>query len=372
MEFSKHYQQALVRKGYHRDEAQAKIVSHLDDLYKLLLNSGSGSLYQKLPPVLRRKDNTIKGCYLWGGVGQGKTWLMDLFFAEAPTRHKLRFHFHEFMQHIHQILSGYRQQKNPLKLVAGSMREKARLFCLDEFHVLDIADAMLLYGLLHEMYKQGAVFVITSNVQPEELYKNGLQRSRFLPAIDLIKSRNHVLQLDGKQDYRLQTQLANRNYYCPLQSDTDDNLQARFNDLAIGEFKKETAIHINKRAIPVQAVSDNVVWFEFKDICGGPRAAVDYIALAQAYDIVMIANIFKMDESYDDMARRFINLVDAFYDRGTGLIVSATVWPKNLYSGRRFRFEFSRTISRLEEIRSRSLLKSGLPYRADEIRIVSP
>jgi len=362
MSFSKIYQHALDRQGYHKDAAQAKVVDHLDDLYNVLLSArnGSGSLIESLSKTfrLKTKNNAIKGCYLWGDVGQGKTWLMDLFFDEAPVKSKLRFHFHEFMQYIHLALSEFQPQKDPLKAVAKSLVKKAQLFCLDEFHVSDIADAMLLHGLLDEMYRQGAVFVITSNVIPEDLYKNGLQRGRFLPAIDLIKHNNCILRLDGGTDYRLQNDTSNCNYYCPLTPNTDELLEERLKSLAVGEVANDIAISINNRTIQTLANAKNIVWFDFETICGGPRAAVDYIALSHQYSVVIISNIYKMDETHDDLARRFINLIDAFYDRDVGLIVSATGWPSDLYTGSRFKFEFARTVSRLEDIRSKPLIQA--------------
>jgi len=363
MNFSKIYKAAIDKQGYHMDVAQAKLVDHLDNLYNQLLDVSSRADYL-LDGLLKtfrvyKNDQATKGCYLWGDVGQGKTWLMDLFFSEAPIKSKKRFHFHEFMQHIHVALSQYSQQKDPLKAIAKSLVEETQLFCLDEFHVSDIADAMLLHGLLDEMYKRGAVFVITSNVMPDNLYKNGLQRGRFLPAIDLIKANNHILHLAGRIDYRLKNATTNSNYYCPLTPDTDLLLEERFYALAIGETATDTPISVNNRPIKTHANAKNIVWFDFDDICGGPRAAVDYIALSQEYSVVIISNIYKMDESHDDLARRFINLIDAFYDSDVDLIVSATSWPNDLYSGRRFTFEFSRTVSRLEDIRSKPLIQAA-------------
>lgn len=363
MSFKKAYQDAIVREGYHNDVAQAKAVDYLDALYTALLQdrTSSGLLPGRLSTVFNRLNGRAgtKGCYLWGGVGLGKTWLMDLFFDTIPVQQKSRFHFHEFMQRIHVALAGQKRQRDPLKIVARSMTAESRLICLDEFHVSDITDAMLLYGLLDEMYRQGAVFIITSNVMPDDLYQNGLQRSRFLPAIELIKQRSHVLQFDGDKDYRLQKHLANLNYYCPLQVDTDRQLEERFRLLAKGETGKDTQLTIRNRPVHARAHAQNIVWFDFQDICGGPRAAIDYIDIAQRYDFVIISNMFKMNDSHDDIARRLIYLVDEFYDRDTGLIISADGWPGELYSGRRFAFEFERTISRLQEIRSRNLQPLG-------------
>lgn len=363
MSFREIYQAALAQKEYHKDDSQAKVVECLDVVYSALFQfrSGPDSFIASLLRVFRRNKNYrgIKGCYLWGGVGQGKTWLMDLFFEVAPIDLKLRFHFHEFMQQIHLALSDFQQQKDPLKEVAQSLVRKAHLFCVDEFHVSDIADAMLLDGLLTEMYRQGAVFVFTSNVMPEDLYKNGLQRGRFLPAIELIKHENHILRLDGDTDYRLNNHIANCNYYYPLNSNTDSLLEERLYSLSASGVDKDITISINNRTIQVRANAKNIVWFDFDVLCGGPRAAIDYIALSHQYSVVIISNIYRMDESHDDLVRRFINLIDAFYDRNVGLIISATGWPSDLYTGSRFKFDFARTVSRLEDIRSKPLIQAS-------------
>jgi len=359
MSFKIVYQEAIVREGYHKDEAQATMAENLGLLYTELImaQDRSGGFSSSLAKVFRSRQHGqfIRGCYLWGGVGLGKTWLMDLFFDAIPISKKSRFHFHEFMLRIHQELALQGQQRDPLKRIARSLVEQSQLICLDEFHVLDITDAMLLYGLLHEMYRHGAVFVMTSNVMPDELYQNGLQRSRFLPAIELIKSRNRIYQFTGDSDYRMQKRISNLNYYCPSNPETDRLLLARFNALATGATFGDITLTINSRPVFARAHAQNIVWFEFEEICGGPRATIDYIYLAQHYEFVIISNIFEMDQWNDDIARRFINLVDELYDRETGLIISATVWPGELYTGHRFSAEFARTVSRLQEIRSKAL-----------------
>ena len=362
MSFKKIYQDAIDREGYHKDGAQAMVVDYLDTLYASLSQSRAspGLPRSGLVNVFLRRQRKIgiKGCYMWGGVGQGKTWLMDLFFDAIPLNFKSRYHFHEFMQRIHIALASQKQQRDPLKAVARSLIAQSRLICLDEFHVSDITDAMLLYGLLDELYRHGVVLVLTSNVRPDELYHNGLQRSRFLPAIELIKHRNHILRFDGDEDFRMQKRLANLNYYSPLAADTDCLLAERFHSLAAGVIARETTLTINNRPVYAQAHAQNIVWFDFEVICGGPRATIDYIHLAQQYDYVIISNVFKMNESHDDIVRRFINLVDEFYDSDTGLILSATAWPGELYVGQRFAVEFERTVSRLQEMRSKSFSQS--------------
>lgn len=367
MSFKAIYRDALSGQGYHSDAGQATVVEHLERLCAGIQRHATGkTFYNDLWRALRGATIGVpaaKGCYLWGGVGRGKTWLMDLFFQAAPSSHKMRFHFHEFMQGIHTLLEQYQGRKDPLRWVAWHMTRQARLFCLDEFHVSDITDAMLLSGLLEAMYRFGAVFVMTSNVPPDELYKNGLQRSQFLPAIDLLKQNNHVVLLDGEVDYRLHSDNDNHNYFCPLSSDTDTRLEQRFRGQAQGKVSINQTLTVNRRAISTRLVADNIAWFEFDAICGGPRAASDYIVLAQRYEQVIISNIFRMDDINDDIAKRFIDLVDAFYDRKTFLIVSATAWPQDLYLGRRFALEFARTASRLEQMRSSNRVRSTLRAR---------
>ncbi|KPJ92775.1 MAG: hypothetical protein AMJ55_09295 [Gammaproteobacteria bacterium SG8_15] len=359
MSFKKVYQNTVVQEGYHKDGAQAMMADYLESVYSDLVQRqyGSASLAKELAAIFRRRrgGHKVKGCYIWGGVGLGKTWLMDLFFDCMPLERKARFHFHEFMQRIHAELASLKRQRDPLKLVARSLVTEAQLICLDEFHVQDITDAMLLHGLLQAMYHQGAVFIMTSNVMPDELYLNGLQRSQFLPAIELIKNRNHVCQLEGNRDYRLRKHHNNRNYYCPIDPNTDRLLEERFSLLASGVINNDSTLVINDRRVHVRAHVENIVWFDFDEICGGPRATIDYIHLAQRFAFVMISNVYIMNEENDDMARRFINLVDELYDSDTGLILSATGLPDELYSGQRFAREFERTISRLQEMRAKDL-----------------
>jgi cell division protein ZapE len=356
MSFESVYRRALSREGYHTDDAQAMVVDQLDQLFIRLQEKRSPApVYERLRRKLtagRQNAGAVQGCYLWGGVGRGKTWLMDLFYQEVPLAQKQRLHFHEFMQRIHDLLEQFKGCKNPLTRVAEYMAQQARLICLDEFHVSDITDAMLLYGLLDSMYRHDVVLVMTSNIPPDNLYKNGLQRSRFVPAIELIKQRNAVIHLVGDRDHRLRHDVDNTNYYCPLSADTDSRLEHLFRSLAQGSVVPNMSVTINKRPVPSRMAADNAVWFDFEAICGGPRAAADYIVIAQRYDHVIVSNIFRMDDNHDDKAKRLINLVDEFYDRKVHLTISATASPAELYCGRRFREEFKRTISRLEHIRS--------------------
>ncbi|MGD8566777.1 MAG: cell division protein ZapE [Gammaproteobacteria bacterium] len=366
MSFKSVYQHALSRKGYHTDTAQAMVVEQLDQLFSRLQEKHNpASVYQGLWQKMiagRQYTGVLQGCYMWGGVGRGKTWLMDLFYQAAPQVQKQRFHFHEFMQGIHDLLDQFKGCKNPLTRVADHMAQQARLICLDEFHVSDITDAMLLYGLLDSMYKQDVVLVMTSNIPPDDLYKNGLQRSRFVPAIALIKQRNAVIHLEGERDYRLRGDDDHTNYYYPLSVNTDSRLEYRFRSLAQGGVVASTPVTINKRPVPSRMAADNVVWFDFEAICGGPRAAADYIVIAQQFDHVIISNIFRMDDNHDDMVKRFINLVDEFYDRKVQLIISAMGSPAELYRGRRFGEQFKRTVSRLEHMKSTAAYGGAMAY----------
>jgi len=355
MDFKTAYQQAINCEGFHSDPAQAQAVEQLDTVYKNLLN------HKNNLGVLRRvwskfdfdsRKAAACGCYLWGDVGRGKTWLMDLFYQSLPYKDKSRLHFHEFMQQIHFRLKAINGQRDPLVSVAAEIAHNHRLICLDEFQVSDITDAMLLYGLLDALYRKGTVLLMTSNSHPDELYKNGLQRDRFLPAIELIKNHNLVVQVNGDDDFRLLKSQENLNYISPLSEDSDQILKKRFSDLARGEATYDSLEAINNRVVAYNMKASNIIWFEFNELCGGPRAASDYLYLAKNYDYVIVSNVFRMDERHDDMVKRFINLVDALYDRQVGLIVSADVWPAEIYEGKRFKNEIKRTISRLEEIRS--------------------
>lgn len=362
MDFKTAYLQAIKCEGFLADSAQTQTVEHLDTLYKNLLDNKTnpGVILRAWSKISGRQsaDDQLRGCYLWGDVGRGKTWLMDLFYQSLPFKDKSRLHFHEFMQQIHLRLKEINGQRDPLVTVAEDIVQNNRFICLDEFHVSDITDAMLLHGLLDSLYKKGAVLMMTSNTQPDELYKNGLQRSRFIPAIELIKKRNLLLHVNGDQDYRLSNVDESQNYLAPLSPNTDLLLENKFTKLARGKIIHDSPVIINKRVMNHKMMASNIIWFEFEELCGGPRAASDYLYLANNFDYVVVSNVFRMEESNDDMAKRFINLVDAFYDRQVGLIVSATATPMDLYNGNRFKKEFKRTTSRLEEIRAKIYTQS--------------
>ncbi|MBA3563145.1 MAG: AFG1 family ATPase, partial [Gammaproteobacteria bacterium] len=298
----------------------------------------------------------VRGLYLWGGVGRGKTWLMDLFFDCLPFEDKRRRHFHRFMQAVHHELARLDDQADPLEAVASRIAAETRIVCFDEFHVSDIADAMLLGTLFDALFRRGVTLVATSNMPPEDLYKDGLQRQRFLPAIADIQAHTTTLHLTGTDDYRFRVLEKAEIYHSPLDVLADAGLEDAFERIAPEPGKRDHALEIEGRAIPARRRADGVVWFEFAHLCGGPRGPADYIEIARCFQTVLVSNIPLLDETRDNEARRFITLVDEFYDRNVKLIVSAAAPAAELYRGERLGFEYRRTLSRLQEMQSRDYL----------------
>ncbi len=363
MSLTDEYQRQLLRHDYHADPAQAEAVSvlaqlQLDIQQHIRLQR---SPLEKIRQTFRLASPPPRGCYMWGDVGRGKTWLMDMFYDTLCREYGIgdaciRMHFHHFMQAIHDQLRLVGQQKNPLQRIAQSYASHYRVICLDEFHVLDITDAMLLYGLLDPLFKHGIVLLATSNQPPDELYRNGLQRQRFLPAIELIKSHTQVLHLDGKDDHRLRLLEKADCWYGTSQNDID-SMMTRFNEMANTAAQRDYTLNINYRSMLAFLHSSDMVWFDFNCICGDQRGAADYIEIAREYHTLFISQIPLMDDSHNDKARRFINLIDEVYDRNVKLLVSAQAQPAELYTGKQLAFEFRRTVSRLEEMRSHEYLQ---------------
>ena len=348
------YAADLAKPGFVKDAAQAKAVAALDILYHHLLTHHV-AWWQRL---LGQSEAPPKGLYLWGAVGRGKTYLMDCFYECLPFPEKRRLHFHHFMQMVHTQLKALPDQEDPLRVVAKHFSEQARVLCFDELFVSDIGDAMLLGRLFQYLFADGVTLVATSNVAPDNLYKDGLQRERFLPAIKSLKQHVYVLHLDGSHDYRLRHLEKTRLYYVPAGAEADAHLQAFFAHLAGGVHAGTEPLLINDREIPVNQHADGVVWFGFTDICGGPRSAADYIEIARAYHTVLISDIPVLNHDLEDEARRFVALVDEFYDRRVKLAVSAAVPLEQLYTGKRLAIEFQRTLSRLTEMQSRQYLSA--------------
>jgi cell division protein ZapE len=349
------YQQ-IIQSGIHeKDPAQQVAIKAFQQIYEHLIardkqsNSFISTLFRKLSG---KKFTPAQGLYLWGDVGRGKTWLMNLFYESLPFDNKKRLHFHHFMLNVHERLGELQNQKNPLHLIARDYAAKYRVLCLDEFIVTNITDAMLLYGLLDALFKHGMMLVATSNRVPDDLYLNGLQRERFLPAIDLIKQHTQVLHLDGNVDHRLILLEQSDVYYTPVTETTNDELEQRMESLATTRIEKNEVLNVLNREIQTIACSDEIVWFDFDVLCNAPRAAQDYIVLAEDFHTLLLSNVPVMDENHDDKARRFIYLIDELYDKNVKLIISAAALPDQLYTGDMLKFAYNRTRSRLIEMRS--------------------
>ncbi|MEO0442114.1 MAG: cell division protein ZapE [Pseudomonadota bacterium] len=356
------YQQDLKKPGFVHDLAQQQAIEKLQDLYQRLCQSqkktGLRSWLTTLGLVLGGDSGLEKGLYFWGGVGRGKTYLMDIFYESLPFEQKMRVHFHRFMRRVHGELKTLKQQKNPLDIVAKRLAQDARVICFDEFFVTDITDAMILAQLLKGLFDSGVTLVATSNIVPDGLYQDGLQRARFLPAIALLNEHTEVVNVDGGTDYRLRTLEQAELYHWPLDRQADVSLTASFESLVpdINEVVADFSLEIEGRYIATRFHAEDVVWCDFKALCDGPRSQNDYIEIAMEYHAVLVSDIPELTEKREDQARRFINLVDEFYDRSVKLIISADKPIDQLYSGQRLVFEFERTQSRLLEMQSHEYL----------------
>ncbi|MFN2350097.1 MAG: cell division protein ZapE [Thioalkalivibrio sp.] len=343
-------------KALQHDPAQKRAVLRLQRVRDgLIAPAATPSLMARL--LKRRAPRpVVPGLYLWGGVGRGKTYLVDRFFESLPFQDKQRLHFHRFMQRVHGELKTLKQQANPIHIVARRMAA-ARLLCLDEFYVSDITDAMLLDRLLAGLFDHGVTLVTTSNIPPDALYKNGLHRNLFLPAIELIKQNLEVFHLDSDTDYRFRSLAQADIYHAPLDEAADLRLTEAFRAIAPEPGQIGGTLEVTGRQIPVQRLADGVVWFRFTDVCDGPRSQLDYVEIARVFHTVLISEIPVMDEGNENQARRFMALVDEFYDRKAKLIVSAEAPADQLYQGNWLPFEFQRTLSRLREMQSHEYLE---------------
>lgn len=352
MTVSKAYQVYLSEHEFEPDPAQRALVERLQALHDELTMPAPGLLRQWFGSPTK----TPRGLYIWGGVGRGKTALMDLFHESLPETGKARFHFHRFMQRIHIELDALAERTDPLDVIAERLAAQWQIVCFDEFFVSDIADAMLLGRLLESLFRRGVVLVATSNVAPSDLYRDGLQRARFLPAIALIEEHCDTWHLETDTDYRLRALRDGATYKVGHASECNQLLEKMFDDLASGRRLEQSDVAIEGRQIPVIQLSMNTVWFDFAALCEGPRGTNDYIELARRFQTVFISHVPIMDNQRDDAARRFIALVDEFYDRRVKLIIASAVAAENLYQGKRLAFEFERTVSRLTEMHSEEYL----------------
>ncbi len=355
------YEQDLKRSDFQRDEAQAMAVSALDNLYHQLTDYMNTpvvrpSRWQKLLGKKEQKPVLPKGLYFWGGVGRGKTYLMDTFFDSLPTDKKMRVHFHRFMHRVHDELKLLDDVSDPLEVIADKFCQEAVIICFDEFFVSDITDAMILGTLFQALFHRGVVLVATSNIPPHDLYKNGLQRARFLPAIALIETQCEILNVDSGVDYRLRTLEQAEIYHYPLDAKASENLDKYYKQLVGNEKPKQDQIEVNHRKVDVIEASDGLLYASFEQLCQTARSQNDYIELSKLFHTVLLAEVKQMDRTIDDAARRFIALVDEFYERNVKLIISSEVPLAELYTHGQLEFEFKRCQSRLIEMQSHDYL----------------
>lgn len=353
------YQADLRRDDFCHDAAQEEAVRQLQDLYERLLarrQRHRGGLVGWLRRVRGERIEPETGLYLWGGVGRGKTYLVDTFYDCLPFRQKMRVHFHRFMRRVHEDLKRLAGEKDPLQKVADQLAAEAFVICFDEFYVSDIADAMILGGLMEALFARGVTLVATSNIIPSRLYENGLQRQRFLPAIALVEKYTRVVNVDAGVDYRLRTLEQAELYHWPLDARADESLRDSFERLAPEPGQHWERMEINGRYLTCRCRADDVGWFDFAELCDGPRSQNDYIELSRLFHAVLISGVPVFTPDIDDQARRFINLVDEFYDRRVKLVLAAAAPLTGLYQGGGLAFEFQRTVSRLQEMQSHAYL----------------
>lgn len=336
------------------DDSQRAAALQLQRLYDELLQARPFSRIGLLRHLV--KPRMPRGVYLWGGVGRGKSFIMDAFFSCIPLEHKKRIHFHRFMQEIHGCLATMKGQSDPMLHVAGELARHVRLLCLDEFHITDITHAMLMRGLLQGLFEHGVAVVTTSNSPPDELYRNGLQRGQFLPAIALIKERLEIVHLDGGVDYRLRTLEQAGLYHAPLDAAAEEALAGVFEVLASHAGDAVSVLRVEGRDIPVRRMASGVAWFDFAALCAGPRGKTDYIELARRFHTVLLSGVPQFEKHLAPEARRFLWLVDEFYDSRVKLVLSAAVPLAQLDRDGMFHGEFERALSRLAEMQSHAYL----------------
>ena len=351
------YQLDLQRPDFQFDAAQQHAVLQLQRLYDDFVSRKpkSSSIFNKL---LGKKTDVspLKGLYFWGGVGRGKTYLVDTFFECLPGDRKMRVHFHRFMHKVHDELKALAGESNPLEKVADHFKRDVDIICFDEFFVSDITDAMILGTLMQALFARGITLVATSNIEPDGLYRNGLQRARFLPAIALIKQHTDVVNVDSGIDYRLRTLQQAEIYHAPLDEKAEQNLQQYFLALSVEPRQLDGQIEIASRKLRCRREADGIIWFEFSELCETMRSQYDYMELSKIYHTLLLSGVKQMGQGNDDVARRFIALVDEFYERKVKLIISAELPMEQLYTQGILSFEFRRCLSRLQEMQSQDYL----------------
>ncbi|MBT0570646.1 AFG1 family ATPase [Curvibacter sp. CHRR-16] len=347
------YQAELAARGFQADAAQLRAVQALDRCvseWREYKNQRSNTLKKWL-----NRPDIPKGIYMYGGVGRGKSFLMDCFYSAVPIQRKTRLHFHEFMREVHRELALLQGTVNPLDELGRRIAKRYRLICFDEFHVADITDAMILHRLLDALFANGVGLVTTSNFRPDDLYPNGLHRDRILPAIDLLNAKLEVINVDNGTDYRLRSLEHVKLYHTPLGAQSDAAMREAFAKVADHQ-DEDPLLHIEARELRALRRAGGVVWFDFKTLCGGPRSQNDYLELANRFHTVFVSDVPYMPVKMASEARRFTWLVDVLYDRRVKLVMSAAVPPEELYTEGPLAHEFVRTVSRLNEMQSQEFL----------------
>ena len=356
MKVTEFYQQELAKRGYGSDAAQQAAINRLQrcqDEWLSYKEVRSG----KLAKMMRFPD-LPRGVYMWGGVGRGKSFLMDCFYEASPVEKKTRLHFHEFMREVHRELQELRGKADPLDILGKNIAKKYRLICFDEFHVSDVADAMILYKLLDALFKNRVQFVMTSNYRPDLLYPDGLHRDRILPAIALLQEKLDIMNVDAGIDYRQKAMEQVQAYYTPLGQETAATMDAVFNTVAEAHDEEDPTLHIEAREIKAVRRAGGVAWFNFKTLCGGPRSQNDYLEISNLFHTVLLSEVPYMPPKMASEARRFTWLIDVFYDHKVKLIISAEVLAENLYTEGPMANEFHRTVSRIVEMQSKEYLEA--------------
>ena len=347
------YEAELKQRGYTSDPAQLRAVAALERC----ATEWSAFKEKRSNPLkkLINRPDIPRGVYMYGGVGRGKSFLMDCFFGAVPLKRKTRLHFHEFMREVHRELADLQGTVNPLDVLAKRIAKKYRLICFDEFHIADITDAMILHRLLAALFDNGVGFVTTSNFKPDDLYPNGLHRDRILPAIALLNEKLEVINVDNGTDYRRRTLEQLNLYHIPLDAEADAAMGDAFDRLAETQ-DEDPVLQIEARKIQARRKAGGLVWFDFKTLCGGPRSQNDYLEIATQFHTVLLSDVPHMPVRMASEARRFTWLVDVLYDRRVKLIMSAAVPPEDLYTDGPLAHEFPRTVSRLNEMQSTEFL----------------
>ncbi|MBE8214749.1 MAG: cell division protein ZapE [Endozoicomonadaceae bacterium] len=358
------YQQQLQNNQWISDINQNAVMHALDQLFHDIHKSNQP--FQLFLRYFFKIKNKTRSLYIWGDVGRGKTALVDLFYGSLTEVKKIRLHYYHFMQTIHQEIQYFKGHTDPLKHIAHNLSKKYQIIVLDEFFVVDIADAMILGRFLKFLFEKGVILVVTSNLHPESLYKKGLHRNRFMPAIALIKNYFDIINMSGMKDHRIQAIQYNQQYstyYTPLNKATKEHMLQHFKQLTQHQMSHENqSLYIESRWIQTKKMTEKVVWFDFEVLCNSPRSAQDYICLSEKFHTIFLDNIPILDRQYENASRRFIQLVDELYDQKVHLIIAAHCSMNTLYQGNKLKFEYNRTLSRLKEMQSQYNIQKANPY----------